>query len=152
MVSVRLDDCEELATRAWYYAQLAQPKPAKQPKQPKQSKAVKSPPAKAMSDEVLFDFDCNLTHADLSAGVDALLATAASVGVRELLVPGATLAESRAAIALCSSLPAVSPRFFPSLSPCLTPNTFPPSSSSSPRPACIPTTRSPIQPKPSSSN
>jgi hypothetical protein len=55
----------------------------------------------------LFDFDCNLTHDDLRADVDALLARSAQVGVTEMLVPGATLDESAAAIALCEQLPAV---------------------------------------------
>lgn len=54
----------------------------------------------------LFDFDCNLTHEDLRDHVDTLLMSAQTVGVTGMLVPGATLDESAAAIELCETRPA----------------------------------------------
>lgn len=53
----------------------------------------------------LFDFDCNLTHEDLCGNVDALIRQAAAVGVKEMLVPGATIEESQRAIKLCRQYP-----------------------------------------------
>lgn len=125
---MQVAEADELATRAWYYAASAAPAPAferqakahksqqaKEPKEPKKPQAKKQQAASSSGDmasggvdAVLFDFDCNLTHADLAGDVARLMETAAGVGVREMLVPGATLDESRAAIALCASHPTVS--------------------------------------------
>jgi hypothetical protein len=115
---MRGGEADELATRAWYYAASAASAPAderlakahKKP-QPKKQQAASSSSEMASDggvDADLFDFDCNLTHADLKDDVHRLMETAAGVGVREMLVPGATLDESRAAIALCATLPSVS--------------------------------------------
>ncbi|TMW65417.1 hypothetical protein Poli38472_008059 [Pythium oligandrum] len=57
------------------------------------------------SETVLFDFDANLTHDDLVQDAAAVMERAASVGVTEMLVPGATLDESEATIALCRQHP-----------------------------------------------
>ncbi|KAJ0405691.1 hypothetical protein P43SY_007332 [Pythium insidiosum] len=54
----------------------------------------------------LFDFDCNLMHEDLRDDVETLLECAAAHGVTEMLVPGATIEESEAAVALCRTRPA----------------------------------------------
>lgn len=67
-----------------------------------------APPVEAMLLTDLFDFDCNLTHADLIQDVEATMQRGAAVGVTEMLVPGATLEESRAAIELCRKYPNVS--------------------------------------------
>ncbi|CAI5728058.1 unnamed protein product [Peronospora destructor] len=58
----------------------------------------------------LFDFDCNLTHEDLCNNVKALIQQATAVGVKEMLVPGATIEESQRAIELCRQYPT---RLFP---------------------------------------
>lgn len=55
----------------------------------------------------LFDFDCNLTHSELNGHVTQLMRSAAAVGVTQMLVPGATLAESQQCIELCSQYPSV---------------------------------------------
>ncbi|CEG40617.1 preprotein translocase subunit [Plasmopara halstedii] len=49
----------------------------------------------------LFDFDCNLTHEDLRGNINELIKQATAVGVKEMLVPGATIEESLRAIELC---------------------------------------------------
>lgn len=72
------------------------------------SDAASAPPAEELlllND--LFDFDCNLTHADLIQDVGATMQRGAAVGVTEMLVPGATLEESRAAVELCRKYPNV---------------------------------------------
>nr|AIF71173.1 TatD related DNase [Globisporangium ultimum] len=53
----------------------------------------------------LFDFDCNLTHDDMVADVEMHMQHGAAAGVTEMLVPGATLEESQAAIDLCRKYP-----------------------------------------------
>ncbi|CAH0488322.1 unnamed protein product [Peronospora farinosa] len=58
----------------------------------------------------LFDFDCNLTHEDLCHNVQRLLQHATAVGVKEMVVPGATIEESQRAIELSSHYPT---RLFP---------------------------------------
>lgn len=79
------------------------------PKKPKQQQKPKPPPPAPAAPDVplvgLFDFDCNLTHDDLAPVADAVVERAAAVGVVEMLVPGATLAESRAALALSRAHP-----------------------------------------------
>jgi Tat protein secretion system quality control protein TatD with DNase activity len=55
----------------------------------------------------LFDFDCNLTHDDMVADVEMHMQHGAAAGVTEMLVPGATLEESQAAIDLCRKYPTV---------------------------------------------
>ncbi|DAZ95154.1 TPA: hypothetical protein N0F65_009863 [Lagenidium giganteum] len=67
--------------------------------------AVNSPPPSVPELSDLFDFDCNLTHADLASDVDTLMRAAAAVGVTQMLVPGATLQESTEAIELCRQHP-----------------------------------------------
>ncbi|KAG6594339.1 TatD related DNase [Phytophthora cinnamomi] len=57
------------------------------------------------ADLELFDFDCNLTHEDLRDNVSALMQQAAAVGVKEMLVPGATIDESQRAVELCRQHP-----------------------------------------------
>ncbi|KAF1793390.1 Metal-dependent hydrolase [Phytophthora cactorum] len=63
---------------------------------PKPAKMAQKLTSKSAQDGMLelFDFDCNLTHEDLQA-----------VGVKEMLVPGATIEESQRAIELCRQHP-----------------------------------------------
>ena len=60
-----------------------------------------------MTDMELFDFDCNMTHEDLRDHVTEHMTNAKAVGVTEMLVPGAHLDESEAALRLCRQDPAV---------------------------------------------
>lgn len=53
----------------------------------------------------LVDIGANLTHESFAADLDQVLATALQVGVRRLLVTGATAAGSVAALALAQSVP-----------------------------------------------
>lgn len=82
----------------------AHPKKQKRPQQ--QKPQPKAPPSLLPPPLVgLFDFDCNLTHDDLAPQALDAMARAAAVGVSEMLVPGATLDESRAALALSREHP-----------------------------------------------
>lgn len=99
-------EASELATAAWYYRHRAASSTAKtHQQQPKRQVSTLAQPAPPSPPVAMFDFDCNLTHADLAPHVAELLTSAAGVGVTEMLVPGATLEESHAAIALCASHP-----------------------------------------------
>nr|AIF71170.1 TatD related DNase [Hyaloperonospora arabidopsidis] len=101
----------ELFTNVWYYVDEAtrtqklsaisyEPK-ADHPKkvQNVQSECIRD------VDLELIDFDCNLTHQDLQHNIESLMQQAASVGVKEMLVPGASIEESQRAIELCSQHP-----------------------------------------------
>jgi TatD DNase family protein len=55
----------------------------------------------------LFDFDCNLTHPDLEEEAKELIEHAKQVGIQQMLVPGATLVDSRQSISLCEQYPNV---------------------------------------------
>ncbi|GMF12194.1 unnamed protein product [Phytophthora lilii] len=105
---------DELSTAAWYYVHDATTHhPKKQHK--KSHHKPKAKPAKMgqkvkteashASDLELFDFDCNLTHEDLRDHVPTLMQRAAAAGVKEMLVPGATIEESQRAIELCKLHP-----------------------------------------------
>ncbi|TYZ68670.1 hypothetical protein PybrP1_006763 [[Pythium] brassicae (nom. inval.)] len=75
-----------------------------QPK-PKATTTSSHPPPPPPPLVGLFDFDCNLTHDDLTPlALDAMV-RAAAAGVSEMLVPGATLDESRAALTLSRDHP-----------------------------------------------
>lgn len=105
---------DELSTNHWYYVQDAATHPAKKHHQKthhkpkvKSAKMVQksaSEPAETVDLE-LFDFDCNLTHEDLRDNVAALMQQAEAVGVKEMLVPGATIDESQRAVELCRQHP-----------------------------------------------
>ncbi|KAE8893418.1 hypothetical protein PF005_g17039 [Phytophthora fragariae] len=105
---------DELSTSHWYYVQDAVAHPTKKhhakthhKTKAKSSKLVQkseSEPSQA-ADLELFDFDCNLTHEDLRGNVATLMQQASTVGVKEMLVPGATIDESQRAIELCRQHP-----------------------------------------------
>ncbi|OQR86489.1 hypothetical protein ACHHYP_10488 [Achlya hypogyna] len=79
----------------------------KQPKPAAQAPLPSSPAyPEWLSDEVdLFDFDCNLTHPDFEGQAPELITSAQSARVTQMLVPGATLEESQACVALCRQHP-----------------------------------------------
>ncbi|OWZ07801.1 TatD related DNase, partial [Phytophthora megakarya] len=103
---------DELSTNVWYYVHATTHAPKKHHK-----KSHHKPPSKASkitnkdkpespdAHLELFDFDCNLTHEDLRDHVTALMQQAQAVGVKEMLVPGATIEESQRAIELCRQHP-----------------------------------------------
>ncbi|KAL3660682.1 hypothetical protein V7S43_014436 [Phytophthora oleae] len=103
----------ELSTNAWYYVHRAAAQPKHHHRKSHHKSASKPPKmgqnSKAESpqnaDLELFDFDCNLTHEDLRINIAALMQQAANVGVKEMLVPGATIEESQRAIELCRQHP-----------------------------------------------
>ncbi|KDO24187.1 hypothetical protein SPRG_10615 [Saprolegnia parasitica CBS 223.65] len=64
-------------------------------------------PAWLTSDVDLFDFDCNLTHPEFEGQAPALIAEAKEVRVTQMLVPGATLEESRQCLDLARLYPTV---------------------------------------------
>ncbi|KAF4041469.1 TatD related DNase [Phytophthora infestans] len=106
---------DEVSTNVWYYVHDATAHSAKphhkkshhrknhHKSAPKSAKMAQKPTSKATNhvNLELFDFDCNLTHEHLRGNVAALMQQAASVGVKEMLVPGATIEESQQAIELC---------------------------------------------------
>ncbi|KAG7389886.1 hypothetical protein PHYPSEUDO_009400 [Phytophthora pseudosyringae] len=105
---------DELSTNVWYYVHDTAAHPAKhhhrKPHRKPASKGSKmgqNPKSESVHDAKLelFDFDCNLTHEDLRDNVAALMQQAAAVGVKEMLVPGATVEESQRAIELCRQHP-----------------------------------------------
>ncbi len=55
----------------------------------------------------LFDFDCNLTHPDLIEIAEDLVRKSTKYGISRMLVPGASLAESKESIELCKRFPQV---------------------------------------------
>ncbi|POM69302.1 RNA 3'-phosphate cyclase [Phytophthora palmivora] len=99
---------DELSTNLWYYVHdTASKKHHKKSHHKPPSKASKMT-KKSKSDDAnlqLFDFDCNLTHQDLCDHVAVLMQQAEAVGVKEMLVPGATIEESQRAIELCRQHP-----------------------------------------------
>ncbi|KAL4172494.1 hypothetical protein KRP22_007658 [Phytophthora ramorum] len=104
----------ELSTNAWYYVHQATTQQSKQQHKKSHhkptsnsSKMTPTPTPECVQDTILelFDFDCNLTHEDLRGNVATLLQQAEAVGVREMLVPGATIEESQRAIDLCRQHP-----------------------------------------------
>ncbi|KAG1695982.1 hypothetical protein DVH05_018969 [Phytophthora capsici] len=103
----------ELSTNAWYYVHRAAAQPKHHHRKAHHKSASKRSkmghkPKQEVSQNAnleLFDFDCNLTHEDLRANVAALMQQAAKVGVKEMLVPGATIEESQRAIELCRQHP-----------------------------------------------
>jgi TatD DNase family protein len=55
----------------------------------------------------MMDMDCNFTHKDLASSVVELISEAKAVGVTSFFVPGSSLEDSRAAVALASAFPSV---------------------------------------------
>ncbi|KAG3114918.1 hypothetical protein PI124_g2539 [Phytophthora idaei] len=110
---------DELSTNLWYYVHDATAHPVKHHHKkshhkkrhhkaaPKPAKMAQKPTSKSAQDGMLelFDFDCNLTHEDLRGNVTVLMQQAEAVGVKEMLVPGATIEESQRAIELCRQHP-----------------------------------------------
>ncbi|ETL79807.1 hypothetical protein L917_19637 [Phytophthora nicotianae] len=110
---------DEVSTNLWYYVHDAIAHPAKHHHKKSHHKRHHHKPAsktakmalkstsRSTKEAVLelFDFDCNLTHEDLRDNVAALMQQAAAVGVKEMLVPGATIEESQRAIELCRQHP-----------------------------------------------
>lgn len=63
--------------------------------------------AHGLSTLTLFDMDCNLTHPELKQHAQTAIEESQSLGIQQMLVPGASLDESDMAIALCQEHPTV---------------------------------------------
>ena len=107
-------ETNELITNVWYYVdeatrtQKIAASSGCKPRQSRHQNESSDPPQAECTrdaDLQLFDFDCNLTHQDLRNDVESLMHRAATVGVSEMLVPGASIEESQRAIELCRQHP-----------------------------------------------
>ncbi|CAK4801530.1 unnamed protein product [Aphanomyces euteiches] len=73
----------------------------------KQAKQAEAPRRPAWLNETveLFDFDCNVTHLEFEGQADALIESARRLRVTQMLVPGATIEESKQCLELARKYP-----------------------------------------------